>query len=518
MRLRLLPLAFLAVACQQAPTPAHAQTARTALADFPTVASVVDSLRTVATADPSVRTARLDRLWTTLRSAGQIPFAAGDSVLWLYRGSASSVAWAGDHSGWDPSGQGGTNAFGLGVWMRRASFPADARLDYKVVVNGSNWILDPVNGFQQWSGFGPNSELRMPSYIPSPYTTLQPGQARGTLGPNVRYASTALGYDVQYRVWTPDRYNPDIDELPALYVTDGHEYADDRLGAMLVALDNLIAYGLFERTVVVFVDPRNPSNLSQNRRQTELVPPGGSSSVCNPCRGDAFLTALATEIVPAVEAAYRVSSRPERRGILGTSLGGLFAAYAGATRPDVFGKIGINSPAFQVYPAIYDAYRRAPQNQTVFVSQGTINDGNGGQTLVPILRQYGYTHQYEVRNEGHSWGQWRNLMPYTLRGLFPAWFASSDAAGVPSGMAGHAYPNPARGAVTLVLTLDRPATVTATVVDAAGREATRAWDGAALGAGEHRMRLATRGLADGRYTVRFDADGRRLSVPLVVAR
>lgn len=518
MRLRLLPLALLAVACQQAPTPAHAQTARTALADFPTVASVVDSLRTVATADPSVRTARLDRLWTTLRSAGQIPFAVGDSVLWLYRGSAASVAWAGDHSGWDPSGQGGTNAFGLGVWMRRASFPADARLDYKIVVNGSNWILDPVNGFQQWSGFGPNSELRMPSYIPSPYTTLQPGTPRGTLGPNVRYASAALGYEVQYRVWTPADYDPNGPTLPVLYVTDGHEYADERLGGMTVVMDRLVAEKRVRPAVLVFVDPRNPANLSQNRRQTELVPPGGSSSVCNPCRGDAFLNALVSEIVPAVEASYRVEVGAGSRGVVGTSLGGLFAAYAGATRPDVFGAIGINSPAFQVYPAIYDAYRRAWQGQRVFVSQGTINDGNGGQTLVPILQQYGYDYRYEVRNEGHSWGQWNDVLPDLLPAVLGTLvLPTDDPAGV-SGMTGHAYPNPARGAVTLVLTLDRPATVTATVVDAAGREATRAWDGAALGAGEHRMRLATRGLADGRYTVRFDADGRRLSVPLVVAR
>jgi|GEM_PF-234677 len=519
MRFALLPLALAALVCPQGSV--QAQIARTALPDFPTVASVVDSLRTVASvSDPSARTLRLDRLWTTLRSAGQIPFAVGDSVLWLYRGSASSVAWAGDHSGWNPAGQGGTNAFGLGVWMRRDAFTADARLDYKIVVNGSNWILDPVNTFQQWSGFGPNSELRMPSYIPSPYTTLRPGTPRGSLGPNTRYTSAALGYDVQYRVWTPVGYDPNGAVLPVLYVTDGHEYADDRLGAMLIVLDNLTAEGILQPLVVVFVDPRNPANLSQNRRQTELVPPGGASSVCNPCRGDAFLNALASEIVPAVEAAYRVRNDVQGRSVVGTSLGGLFAAYAGATRPDVFGQAFIQSPAFWVYPAIYDLYRRtAPLRSWVYVSQGRYHDGDGGFTLEPILAQY-YPYQYAwvFSNEGHSWGHWRNLLPEMLKWRFRTGEVGAERVPAPIRLEANAYPNPAHGEVSLTVTLDRPASVTATVVDVAGREVARAWDGAALGTGEHRMRLVTRGWAAGRYTVRFDADGRRLSVPLVVSR
>lgn len=505
-------------ACQQAPSPAHAQTPRQALADQPTVASVVDSLHALSLADASVRSARLDRFWNKLRSAGQVPFAAADSVLWLYRGAASSVAWGGDHTGWNPGGYGGTNAFGLGVWMRADRFPSDARIDYKVVVNGSNWILDPANPFQQWSGFGPNSELRMPAYAPSPDATLTPGVARGTLGPNVRYASAALGYDVQYRVWTPAGHATHPDPLPTLYVTDGHEYADDRLGGTLVVLDNLVAKGQVEPVVVVFVDPRNPASTGQNRRQTELVPPGGASNVCNPCRGDAFLAALAGEIVPAVSAAYRVRPDAASRGILGTSLGGIFAAYAVQARPDVFARAGVQSPAFWAYPAIYDAYRRAPQGQRLFLSQGTIRDGDGGETLAPILAQQGYAHRYVTRSEGHSWGQWKHLLPDLLRTLYPGVSVSTEPSAAAPAFDGLAYPNPARGAVTLRLRLDRPARVSAHVYDARGRLVATAWDGAALGAGEHRMALSTRRWGAGRYTARFTAEGRTRSVPIVVAR
>lgn len=507
----------LLAACQAA--PAQAQPARAALSDQPTVASVVDSLRALAASDASVRTARLDRFWTKLRNAGQVPFAVGDSLLWLYRGSASSVAWAGDHTGWSPTGYTGTNAFGLGVWMRRASFPADARIDYKVVLNGSNWVLDPANPFQQWSGFGPNTELRMPAYAAAPELTLRPGVARGAFSPNVRFSSAALGYDVQYRVWTPAGYTPASTSLPTLYVTDGHEFSDDRLGTMLVVLDNGIADGSIRPLVVVFVDPRNPSNTSTNRRQTELVPPGGAGSVCNPCRGDAFLTALASEVVPAIEAAYRVSASPNDRGILGTSLGGIFAAYAGSARPDVFRRIGILSPAFWAYPAIYDAYRRAPQGQTLFLAQGTIGDGDGGETLAPILQQNGYPATYQTRNQGHSWGQWRGLLPGLLRTLYGASTTGAlpDARPTPA-LTAHVYPNPARGAATLELVLERPAVVTASVIDASGREVVQAWQDASLGAGQHRVRLSTRRWAAGRYVVQIRAGTQRLSVPLVVAR
>src|SRR5262245_30406027 len=39
--------------------------------------------------------AQLDALWTQLRNAGQVPYAQGNQAALLYRGSATSVSFAG---------------------------------------------------------------------------------------------------------------------------------------------------------------------------------------------------------------------------------------------------------------------------------------------------------------------------------------------------------------------------------------------------------------------------------------
>ncbi|HYE58163.1 MAG TPA: alpha/beta hydrolase-fold protein, partial [Rhodothermales bacterium] len=254
--------------------------------------------------DAPARTAALDRLWNDLRTKGQVPFAVGDTVVWLFRGTASQVAWAGDATGWQPSAT-GVRLAGTDLWWRRERQAADARLDYKVVLNGNDWRLDPANPLQQWSGFGPNSELRMPAYRYPAETIRSAGVPAGRLGDPQVMTSTALGYPVRYRVYTPAGYDTLARRLPVLYVTDGHEYAPDGLGALVTVLDNLIATRQVAPLVAVFVDPRDVNNASVNRRQSELVPPGGSRGVCNPCRADRFLGFLTDELIPAVDAAYR---------------------------------------------------------------------------------------------------------------------------------------------------------------------------------------------------------------------
>jgi len=87
----------------------------------------------------------------------------GDSVAFLYRGEAKTVSWAGDFNGWHPAqpGYAGTRSGLANIWIAVQKFPPDARIDYKIVVD-DKWILDPDNPSIQWSGMGPNSELRMP--------------------------------------------------------------------------------------------------------------------------------------------------------------------------------------------------------------------------------------------------------------------------------------------------------------------------------------------------------------------
>src|SRR5277367_5108178 len=42
----------------------------------------------------------IEKWFSVLRNANQIPFAIEDSVLFLYWGNAASVSWMGDFNGW----------------------------------------------------------------------------------------------------------------------------------------------------------------------------------------------------------------------------------------------------------------------------------------------------------------------------------------------------------------------------------------------------------------------------------
>ncbi|MGE3241085.1 MAG: alpha/beta hydrolase-fold protein [Pirellulales bacterium] len=365
---------------------------------FPSYQAFKDELNEiVATVDAGERTTRLNTLWSNLRAAGQVPYAQGNQYALLYRGSASTVAFAGDHNNWQPNSGPATRLTGTDLWMREGTLPTDARVDYKVVTNGSNWLLDPANPLQMWSGFGPNSELRMPAYEYPHETIRRPGVARGALGGNVRVSSANLGYQVQYRVYTPAGYSAqELANLPVAYVTDGHEYSADYMGSTTAVLDNLIADGTLRPTIAVFIDPRDPSNLGNNRRIAEYN------------LNAAFANFVAGELVPAIDAAYRTSATADDRVILGTSMGGLNSAYFGAAKGDVFHRIGIQSPAFSYNSSIYDLYEKAPTAPLkIFMTAGTINDGNGGPTMSAILAEHGYDYTFTQANEGHSWGNWR---------------------------------------------------------------------------------------------------------------
>lgn len=510
-----------AVSCA-APVDARAQAPsdptyrRVPIAAFPTAAALTDSLaRIAAVSDAAARTAVLNRLWTDLRAAGQVPFAAGGQAVWLWRGSATSVAWAGDMTAWNPT-LAGTRLGATDLWHRTDTFPTDARIDYKVVVNGNDWRMDAANPLVQWSGFGPNSELRMPAYRYPTETIRTAGVPAGRLAPNERMRATALGYDVNVRVYTPAGFDTLRTRPALLVVTDGHEYAPDALGALVTVLDNGIASGQVRPLVVAFVDPRNPDNAGQNRRMDELVPSGGR---VGSGRADAYLAFLADQLVPMLDARLNVAPGAENHGILGTSLGGLFAAYAGAQRPTVFGAVAMQSPAFWAWDRIYDLVRDVPESgQRRYLSQGTIGDGDGGDRMSAVLNGKAVAYTYVRRNEGHSWGQWRALNGGALRTLFPGPSLSSPTGQRRAPLRLRIAPNPANASTTVRVELPAPARGRLSVVDTLGRTVVQGED-AAFDVGTTDVRVETHGLAAGVYHAHLTTDGGLwTSVPLVVAR
>ncbi len=350
-----------------------------------------------------------EALLDCLSDNDQIPFISDDSVLFIYYGQVNSVSWAGDFNGWDPSNSAyqGQKVGENNLWILKKSFPSEARLDYKIVLNGSNWILDPRNSFIQVSGFGANSELRMPDWEYPEETIARDDVIKGNISDNILISSipSNLGYDVNYKVYTPYNY-ASLDSLAVVYFTDGHEYADSDLGAAVNVLDNLIYDGEIEPLLAVFIDPRDPNNSSINRRLSEYAG--------NPD----FANFVADELVSEIDENYKTIKNPGARGIVGTSFGGRNSAYFGLLRNDVFQKIIIHSPALN--QQIIDDYQNRPKLPLdIFMSTGVIYDTEDyARSLKSVLESKNYNLQYIEVNEGHSWGNWRALIDEPLKFLF----------------------------------------------------------------------------------------------------
>lgn len=355
-----------------------------------------------------------DSLYDTFAAQRKIPFVVNDSVAFLYKGKGNTVAWMGDFNGWgyykDVPNQ-GKKIPNTNIWILKMKFPTDARLDYKIVIDETHWMLDPINPHQQWSGVGggsPNSELRMPEWKEDTILIADPNAKQGEVINDILLQSKVLGYQVMYSIYLPPDYNPNT-KYPTLYVTDGYEYMHPKMGNMITVLNNLIHSKKIEPILVVFVDQRNPINRAENRRMRELA------------MNKAYLSFYLEELLPEVERNYSVKKGPEHQGILGTSMGGLNAAYFSFSRPDIFGLSAIQSPAFSYRNEIYTTCENAENPPVkIFLSAGSIYDAKeGADKMRGILENTMCTYQFAEVNESHSWGQWRNLLDDILVYFFP---------------------------------------------------------------------------------------------------
>jgi enterochelin esterase family protein len=362
-----------------------------------------------AALDMAIRTDALDPFWETIVATGQMPLVFGQTAVFMYRGEANSVAWSADFAPgarWleymSGKRQGDSN-----LWMHKRDFPIDGRMSYRISINGNRKIiLDPLNPYQNMEGSGPVSELRMPAYVPPKTIVPRNDINHGLVSNDVIIFNQASSYKVNYRVYTPAGYEQ-MQNLPTIYVVDGQEYAQDELGSMVIVLDNLIAEGAIEPIIAVFIDQREPETAI-NRRDQEF----------NSTTYEKFLV---SELVPAIDVAYRTNPVPAKRAILGVCLGGIFVMRVGINHPDVFGLVAMQSPGPVLLPEDYAALSESANLLPLkfFISVGTIGDITIPSRLFQkILKEKGYPLLYVEVSDGHSWGHYRAQLDEMLGYFF----------------------------------------------------------------------------------------------------
>jgi enterochelin esterase-like enzyme len=371
------------------------------------------------------RQAMVDSL---LASISEFPIAQSDTAYFVYTSnSAHTVLIAGDFNGWNPGAATMQAIEGSDMYYLRQIFHRDARLDYKYVVNGSNWILDPRNPNTVSGGYGANSELAMPAYVHPPEIDFRSDIQHGTIS-NFTHTSEMLGNSRSIRVYLPPGYEPERETTyPLVFVNDGNEYV--QLGSMINVLDYLIAEQTIEKLIVVFIDPVN--------RMVEYTLDSNYTDM------------LKHELLPLIERRYHVSQDPYQRLIIGASLGGLVSAYTVYRHPQTFALCASQSGAFwyddgwliSAFDSLEDSEWRR-----FYLDWGTYYDtAESGEDLESVLKAKEFQTASKKWHEGHSWGNWRahidDLLVYHFPGqstpLRGANYAKPDQS-----LQLRAYPNP----------------------------------------------------------------------------
>jgi enterochelin esterase-like enzyme len=330
--------------------------------------------------------------------SNEVPVLSGTSAYFLYCDEgASSVSVAGDFNGWKPGADMMTRLPGTCLYFLKKDFEEDARLDYKFVVNGSAWMLDPLNPARVTGGFGPNSELSMPGYLQPVEIIPDPDIQHGKLITQ-NFPSKVMEATRQVHVYLPAGYDESGGRrYPVLFVHDGKEYAT--LGSMVNVADNMIAAGDIDPLVIVFIDP--------NDRNSEYK------------ASDRFGGMIVTEVVPWVEEKYRVESDPALRGMMGASLGGLISVYITWNHSDLFGFCASQSGAFfPGYSRVIEMVEEGPHREIrYYLDWGTYESeiAESNEEMRDALLRGGYELEWHVYHEGHSWGSWRAHVDDILR-------------------------------------------------------------------------------------------------------
>ncbi|WP_445735436.1 alpha/beta hydrolase-fold protein [Mariniflexile sp.] len=257
---------------------------------------------------------------------------------------------------------------------------------------------------------------------------------------NQKFYSTMLGEDVKYAVLLPDGYDTSKDDYPVVYLLHGfgnNEKAWYTDGMIQYYSDQYKG----EIAPMIFVMP-NAYNTYYVNRYNGRYP---------------FMNMLTIEMVPEIDKLFRTKSDKNNRAVMGYSMGGYGALILPALNPNVF-SVGVplsmsfrTDEQYMAEPqSVYD-YQWSPifggigangQNRITdyfkkhspfyfFKDQGASNFSNlkllidcgddeeslsvTNDKLHTVLRDLNISHEYRVRNGGHSFDYWKKSYPEALK-------------------------------------------------------------------------------------------------------
>lgn len=321
-----------------------------------------------------------------LRS-GPAPIVNGREVTFIAAGTAADPPRiVADFNGWDAHA-GTMKPSADGLYTLQVQLDPAARIEYLIAYN-DRFEVDPRNALTVPSPTGaPRSELRMPGYrVPPP---LPRPEVPGTVQ-NVPFTSRA-GESRRVRVHRPTGVTG---PTPILYVHDGIIAVEQLdLPAML---DGLVASKQMAPITTVFIN-------SVDRYDDFAV-------------GSMFSYVFTGEIVPMIEARYRLEGARNVLGFSRSTVGALDAALNGTVK---FARAGLVAPAMN--PPTRDSLVKAPRelpHVTILAGTYDIPLIEDAQALRSALQARKVPQDWFEVPEGHNHTAWRTQ----LRRLLTGWY------------------------------------------------------------------------------------------------
>ena len=295
-----------------------------------------------------------------------------------------------------------------GVWSFTTSPLQPALHMYSIEVDGTP-ILDPLNRDVDPNFVYLTNEVAVPG---SPQLWDVADVPHGVVHHH-SYRSAAIagipGGVEDYYVYTPPGYDAAATRpYPALYLLHGWSSTAEawiRNGKANLIMDNLVAQGRVVPMIVVM--PMGYGDLgfvmhgiSQWDHESQIAH-----------NLELFSLALLSEILPQVEAGYRISARREDRAIAGLSMGGGESLVIGLNHPDRFAWIGGFSSAvvYKQFDAVFPGLGPKAAPKLLWIACGTEDELiEPNRRFVAWLRAKALQ-PTAVETPGiHNWPVWRD--------------------------------------------------------------------------------------------------------------
>lgn len=351
----------------------------------------------------------MDNLLERARTDGT-PLIDGDEATFVWEGETAPEL-IGDFNEWGHGLSGATwlEPVASGVWAATVTLPSDAYIEYIFTTDPDDpkaRVLDPLNSRQITNGMGKfNNHFLMPEARHTTMDEFRSGTPQGNVTRHTLFHDYFLiGNRRDVWLYQP----PSTDPAPLLVIFDGRDYL--RRANITQIIANLMADGTIPPLALAMID---------NAKGDRFVEYNTSESQ---------LAAITEVLIPMAQRQLYlvdIEKNPGAYGVLGASMGGNMALYAGLRLPHIFGKVISQAGAFQFSvideaPLLKEFVQHMPKRDLkIWQDVGALDwlvDEN--REMNKLLTDKGYDVTYREYSAGHNYTAWHNTLPDAIVALF----------------------------------------------------------------------------------------------------